>query len=127
MEAQTLAEKWLAAKAAEEVAKNLRLSVEAELLKVVPAREEGTQTTELGNGMRIKTTGKMSYKGDIDLLKAITSSWPEEVRPIRAKLEVDEPLLRAIRTDRPDLWAVLSKAVSVKPAKTYIVVEATEH
>lgn len=127
MEAQTLAEKWLAAKAAEEVAKNLRLSVEAELLKVIPAREEGSRTTDLGNGMRVTTTGKMTYKADIDLLKAMTSSWPDEVRPIRAKLEVDEPLLRAIRTDRPDLWAVLSKAVTMKPAKTNIVVEATEH
>lgn len=127
MEATTLAEKWLAAKAAEEVAKNLRLSVEAELLKLVPAREEGSLTTELPNGFRVRTTGKMSYKADIELLKAMTSSWPEDVRPIRAKLEVDEPLLRAIRIDRPDLWAALSVAVTIKPAKTYIVVEATEH
>ena len=127
MEAQKLAEKWLAAKQAEEVAKNLRLSIEKDLLEVIPAREEGSQTTELANGMRVKTTGKMTYKADIDLLKAMTSSWPEEVRPIRAKLEVDEPLLRAIRIDRPDLWAVLSTAVTVKPAKTYIVVETTEH
>lgn len=127
MEAQTLAEKWLAAKAAEEVAKNLRLSVEAELLKVIPAREEGSRTTDLGNGMRVTTTGKMTYRADIELLKAMTSSWPEDVRPIKAKLEVDEPLLRAIRIDRPDLWSALSAAVTVKPAKTYLVVESTEH
>lgn len=127
MEAQTLAEKWLAAKAAEEVAKNLRLSVEDQLLQLLPAREEGSQTTELANGLKIRTTGKMTYKADLELLKAMTSSWPEDVRPIRAKLEVDEALLRAIRLDRPDLWAALSVAVTVKPAKTYLVVEATEH
>lgn len=127
MEAQTLAERWLAAKQAEEVAKNLRLEIEAGLLKLIPAREEGSQTTELPNGMKVRTTGKLTYKADIELLKALTSSWPEEVRPIRAKLEVDDALLRAIRLDRPDLWSALSVAVSVKPAKTYIVVETTEH
>lgn len=127
MEAQTLAERWLAAKQAEEVAKNRRLEIEASLLKLIPAREEGSQTTELPNGMKVRTTGKLTYKADIELLKALTSSWPEEVRPLRAKLEVDDALLRAIRLDRPDLWSALSVAVSVKPAKTYIVVETTEH
>ncbi|MEY5099060.1 MAG: hypothetical protein RJA36_1779, partial [Pseudomonadota bacterium] len=48
------------------------------------------------------------------------------IRPIRVKLEADEPLLRAIRIDRPDVWAALSPAITLKPAKTYVVVEVTD-
>ncbi|MEY5100861.1 MAG: hypothetical protein RJA36_3580, partial [Pseudomonadota bacterium] len=70
MQAQELAEKWLAAKQAEEVAKSLRSKAEEELLAVLPAREEGTTTTALPNGLRVKTTGKMSYKADLELLKS---------------------------------------------------------
>lgn len=119
-----LAADWLDAKRAEQLAAARRLEIEKKICMVVPPKPEGSTSLQLQNGLKLRTTGKLSYKADIEQLKALCSSWPEEIRPIRAKLEADEPLLRAIRTDRPDLWRVLAPAITLQPAKTYIVVEA---
>jgi hypothetical protein len=71
--------------------------------------------------MKLKTTGKLTYKADVDRLLELTAAWPE--KPIKTKVEADESLLKAIRHDRPDLWRQIAPAITVKPAKTYIVIE----
>jgi len=93
----------------------------AYLLKMLPHKEEGSASTTLSNGFRFKATGKLAYKADLDKLLALTAAWPE--KPVKTKVEADEALLRAIRTDRPDLWRQIAPAITVKPAKTYIVIE----
>lgn len=123
MTAETLAAEWLSAKRAELEATTRRLEIESDLLKLMPAREEGSSTTVLSNGMRLKSTGKLTYKADIDKLLALSATWPAEAKPVKTKVEADESLLKAIRTDRPDLWRQIAPAITVKPAKTYIVIE----
>lgn len=122
-DAERLAAEWLAAKKIEQQATENRIDIEKKILALIPAKEEGSSTTKLANGLSVKVTGKLSYKANIESLRSITSSWPEEARPLRTKLELDEPILRAIRQDRPDLWKQIAPAVSVKPAKTNVVVE----
>lgn len=119
--AEQLAGDWIAAKKAENDAINRRLQIEQDILKLVPAREEGSTTTVLTNGMRLKTQAKLTYKADIDRLLSLTNSWPE--KPVKTKIEADESLLKAIRTDRPDLWRQIAPAITLKPAKTYILIE----
>ena len=121
MNLETLAAAWLAAKRAENEANTRRLQIEQDMLKLAPALEEGSQSTILTNGWKFKTTGKLSYKADVDKLLSLTAAWPEQ--PVKTKVEADESLLKAIRTDRPDLWRQIAPAITVKPAKTYIVVE----
>ena len=121
MNLETLAADWLAAKRAENEANTRRLQIEQDMLKLAPALEEGSQSTILTNGWKFKTTGKLSYKADVDKLLSLTAAWPEQ--PVKTKVEADESLLKAIRTDRPDLWRQIAPAITVKPAKTYIVVE----
>jgi len=121
MNVETLAAEWLAAKRAELEANTRRLDIEKELLKLVPSLEEGSQSTVLSNGWKLKTTAKLTYKVDTDLLLKITAIWPTKVH--RTKIEADESMLRAIRSERPDLWRELAPAITVKPAKTYIVIE----
>lgn len=123
MKAEQLAAEWLAAKRAELEAANRRLQIEAELLKLMPAKEEGSSTTVLGNGWKLKTTGKLAYRAEIDKLIKLCCDWPDEAKPVKTKVEADESLLRAIRTDRPDLWRQIAPAITVKPQKTYIVIE----
>lgn len=121
MTAEKLAAEWLLAKRQELEAASRRLEIENDLLKMLPHKEEGSATTTLSNGFRFKATGKLSYKADVDKLLALTAAWPE--KPVKTKVEADEALLRAIRTDRPDLWRQIAPAITVKPAKTYIVIE----
>lgn len=125
MTAEKLAADWLAAKKDELAATNRRLKIEEDILKLYPAREEGSTTTVLTNGVRVKATGKLTYKTDVDRLLQLTASWPE--KPVKTKVEADESLLKAIRTDRPDLWRQIAPAITVKPAKTYIVIEEPAH
>jgi len=125
MTAEKLAAEWLIAKRQELEAAARRLEIESDLLKMLPHKEEGSASTTLSNGFRFKATGKLAYKADIDKLLALTASWPE--KPVKTKVEADEALLRAIRTDRPDLWRQIAPAITVKPAKTYIVIEEPSH
>lgn len=118
---EKLAGEWIAAKRAEQDAITRRIQIEQDILKLLPPKEEGSVSTVLTNGLRVKTQGKLTYKADIDRLLTLTNSWPE--KPVKTKIEADESLLKAIRTDRPDLWRQIAPAITLKPAKTYITIE----
>ena len=124
MTTQELAAAWLAAKRDEQAANARRLEIEADILKQCPAKEEGSTTTELANGWKVKSTGKLTYKADIDALLRLTESWPE--KPVKVKTEADESMLKAIRAERPDLWRAIAPAITVKPAKTALTVEVPD-
>ena len=123
MSVEDLAGHWLKAKTDEANANARRLEVEDQLLKLMPAKEEGRMSHTLNNGWKFSSTGKLSYKADIEKLKLLTMSWPAETRPIKTKIEADEVILRQIRTERADLWRVLASAVTCKPTKTYVTIE----
>jgi hypothetical protein len=123
---QELAATWLQAKADETTANARRLEAEEEILKLLPAKEEGKTTTPISNSTRISTTGKLSFKADVAALEALTMSWPEPMRPIKTKVEQDEPVLRQIRAERPDLWRHIATAITVKPAKVYVQIEVED-
>jgi len=120
---QELAATWLQAKHDETAANARRLETEAEIIKLLPAKEEGKTTTPISNTTSISTTGKLSYKSDVAALEALTMSWPAAMRPLKTKIEQDEPVLRQIRAERPDLWRMIAPAITVKPAKVYVQVE----
>lgn len=124
MTTQELAAAWLAAKRDEQAANARRLEIEADILKQCPAKEEGSTTHELANGWKVKATGKLTYKADIDALLRLTESWPE--KPVKVKTEADESMLKAIRAERPDLWRAIAPAITVKPAKTALTVEVPD-
>lgn len=125
MTAEKLAAEWLLAKREELAAKTRRVEIEEDLLKMLPHKEEGSATTTLSNGFRFKATGKLTYTADVDKLLALTAAWPE--KPVKTKVEADETVLKAIRTERPDLWRQIAPAITVKAAKTNIVIEEPAH
>ena len=121
MSPEALAAQWIAAKNAENEAKDKRLEIERQLIEVVEVKEEGSTTNTLKNGVKVVTKGGYTYKADVQKLLALTASWPE--KPVKTKVEADEAFLKAVRHDRPDLWAVIAEAVTLKPAKVYITIE----
>ena len=122
-ELEHLAQEWFNVKARERKANAKRLAIESQILKLAPAREEGSSSLTLPNGVRIKATGKLSYKADLDKLLEITANWPEEQKPIKVETTPDEAALKFYRANRPDLWRKLADAVTVKPLKTSITIE----
>lgn len=118
-----LAERLLEAKDAEREATAARIEIEEEILILVPAREEGSDSRLLSNGLKLKTTGKLIYKVDLEKLIQITASWPDAFKPVKTEIKADDAILKAIRAQRPDMWREIADAVTIKPAKTAITVE----
>ena len=121
-----LATLWRHAKEREDTARADRIKIEEQLLKAHPAKEEGSETFKTPQGVKITITGKISYKADVDKLIALAGGWPEDIRPIKTKVEADETRLKAIRQHRPDLWAAIAGAVTTKPAKTGVSIDFEE-
>lgn len=121
-----LARQWNAAKNREDAARNERIGIEDRMLKIHPAKEEGSETVTTEDGTKIKLTGKLIYKADVKQLEVLTASWPEEARPLKVETKADETKLKAIRQERPDLWKKIAIAVETKPAKTGVSVEMKE-
>lgn len=121
-----LATLWRHAKEREDTARADRIKIEEQLLQAHPAKEEGSETFKTPQGVKITLTGKISYKADVDKLIALAGGWPEDIRPIKTKVEADETRLKAIRQHRPDLWAAIAGAVTTKPAKTGVSIDFEE-
>ena len=121
-----LATLWGIAKQKEDAARDERVDIEKQILALHPAREEGSDTFATPAGAKITTTGKISYKVNVDTLITLTAAWPADVRPIKVKTEADESKLRAIRQESPKLWSQIATAVETKPAKTGVSIKWKE-
>lgn len=124
MSAEELAQLWTGAKAAERAAQEERIEIEKALIdKLGGAKEEGSQTHELGNGLKVTLTGKLTYKADMPALLALCDRIPEHLRPIKTETKLDETGAKYLRANEPDLWRLISPAVEVRPAKTALTVK----
>lgn len=121
-----LANQWRIAKEKEDSARNLRVFLESEILKLHPAKEEGSETFSTPAGAKIKLTGKISYKADLAKLQALTANWQQDAIPIKTEVKIDETKLKMIRSDAPRMWAEIASAVTVTPAKTGVAIEFKE-
>ena len=118
-----LAERLFEAKNAEREATAARIEIEEEILILVPAREEGSDSRLLSNGLQLKTIGKLIYKVDLEKLIQLTAAWPDGFKPVKTEIKADDTILKAIRAQRPDLWREIADAITTKPAKTAVTVE----
>jgi hypothetical protein len=121
-----LTKEWMSAKADERLANIRRITIEEQILKHCEHKEEGSLTTDIGDGIKITTTGKVTYKADLCKLDELTEGWPEEMKPVKVALKLDETVLKKIRKDNPALWKTLARAVEVKPAKTGVSISIEE-
>lgn len=121
-----LANEWRSAKQREDQARIDRIAVEIQIIELNPPKEEGAVTINTPLGNNITLVGKVTYKCNVEALVALTSSWPEDIRPIKHKVEADETKLKALRADVPKLWAQISPAIETKPAKTGVSIKFAE-
>jgi len=119
----TLTEAWINAKAREKAANAYRLDLEDQMIAVLGAKPEGSETHALASGHKVTVTGKMTYSADMPMLMAICAALPDELRPIKTKTELDQTGAKYIRTNMPDVWEQIAPAITMKPAKTSIEVK----
>lgn len=121
----TLVADYIDAKRVEDQAKKHRLELEERILALAPAKEEGSQTTDLGNGFKLTTTGKLSYKADdMEALREICRDWDANLVPLKTSTTLDDTGCKYLRKERPELWAKLARVITVTPAKTALKVGA---
>lgn len=123
MSAEQLASLWVGAKRTERAAQAERIEIEEALTaKLGGAKEEGSETHEAGI-YKVTVTGKLSYKADMPMLLALCDRIPEHLRPIKTETKLDEAGAKYLRANDPELWRLISNAISISPAKTGLTVK----
>jgi hypothetical protein len=110
------------ARQVEREANERRVELEEELIALVGAREEGSKTHTIGD-FKITITGKLNRKIDWEIFDdSIASQIPESLQPVKIKRELDETGVKYLANNEPQLYKLLSKALTIKPAKTAVTI-----
>jgi hypothetical protein len=117
-------EVYIAAKRAEDVAREARLVAEDRILALHAAKEEGSETFEAG-GFKVTLTGKLAYKCDDpkSLAEACAGmGWAPNMIPVKTEVRLDETGCKYLRHNEPQAWSSIARFVTVKPAKVAVKV-----
>lgn len=120
---------WLKAKGAESAANAERLGIELRMDDLLGATIGAEESTTLNRaGYKIVIGHSLNRKVDIAKAKPFIAIMPEEIAAnlIKVKEEADSTGLKWLAVNRPDLYQLMSSAVTTKPAKTSIKVEVAK-
>lgn len=120
---EELVERLVAAKAEENNANQRRVKLEEQLISRLGKRTEGAQTHQLPNGVKVTITGKLSYKADMSLLVQLAAALPENMRPLKTEIRLDETGCKYLRNNEPEAWARIAPAITTKDAKASVEVK----
>lgn len=114
-----------AAKIAEDTAKDARITAENALLAVLPERTEGS-ASERGHAYKATVTYGMTRSLDAAALAAIKGRVPEALfeQAIEYKPAIKLAGLRYLQNNEADTYAILAQAITAKPSKPSVKVEA---
>ena len=115
-----IANELFEAREAEKQANERRVELEEELIALLGQKEEGSQTHEVGD-YKVTITGKLIRKVDWDLYdKSIAAKIPESLQPVKVKRELDDSGVKYLANNEPQIYRLLAKALTIKPAKTAV-------
>ena len=106
----------------EKKAKARRLEIEGLIVAISDVKEEGSSITKT-RYYKCTCTGKLTRKLDQEAWENIRDDIPLELQPVKTKVDIDLPKLRAIESANPELFKLVCNAIATKPAKTSIKVE----
>lgn len=118
-----LAEAWLEAKSAENTAKAKRLKIEAELAEALEAKDEGSITHKLDDH-KVTLTQPVYRKLDQEMWPSVMYKVPEQMRPVKTKLEADPAGMKWLANNEPEMWVKIAPAFTTSKGKIGIKVEA---
>lgn len=117
-----IAQELYEARQVEREANERRVQLEEELIALVGAREEGSKTHTIGD-FKVTITGKLNRKIDWEIFDdSIAPQIPESLQPVKIKRELDEAGVKYLANNEPQLYKLLSKALTIKPAKTAVTI-----
>lgn len=108
----SLAERLLAAKAAEDAATKDRKAIEAELVSEVGVEKANGSKTSNFEGFKVTITTAQNIKMDWDAYDKIVGDIPESFRPVKSKREVDEKGVNWLRQNQADIYAKLPLTIT---------------
>lgn len=112
-------------KAILDAAKAKFAAIEEELIEEIGYKPEGSFTAHI-DGFKITTTGRMSRRIDEKKWAELAEYIPAPLanRLIKTKLDINLRELRYIEQNEPELYKVVASAVTTRPGKPSIKVEA---
>ena len=102
--------------------KAYRIELEEKIAEEMNIPEEGS-TQKITKYYKCSGSGKLTRKIDPEKWNEISDEIPENLAPVRLKLEIDMKKLRAIEQANPELFLKISRAITSKPAKPGVKVE----
>ena len=117
-----LAKAWLEAKRAEDKAKAERIRIEEQMVSALDAPQEGSKTHKI-DGYKITTTQPVSRKIDVDAWDKVKAKIPENMWPVKVKIEADATGCKYLSNNEPKMWKAIASAFTVAPAKVSFKVE----
>ena len=121
-----LADQWLMLKEVIRQNQKALLKVEQSLIPLLKSREDGSATTRTPMGKKIVLKQKNNYKLDGTKLLKVRNKIPEELLPLKVKELLDEPRLKYLRNNEPEVYAIFAQALTATPAKPNVTVEAND-
>jgi hypothetical protein len=120
-----LCQDLLLAKINEDAAKDRRIAIEQEIIALTGLPDEGTLSVD-AEGHKIKIEQKIDRKLDEKAWALIADKIPEAVRPVSIveTLKLDVKGVKWLRDNEPGFYKLLCGAMTEKPAKPSVKVEA---
>lgn len=119
-----IAAEWIEAKKEEIEANKKRVGIEDELIALLGAKEEGSETHNIED-FKIAITGRLNRKVDWDVFDKLGIS--ADMQPVKMKRELDLKGLRYLEDNEPAIYKKLAKAMTVEPAKTSVTVTRKDY
>jgi len=119
---EPLAKAWLEAKRAEAKANAERLKIEAQMCEALEVPDEGSKTHKI-EGYKITVTQPVARKLDEDAWAKVRDRIPQDLWPVKTKIEADATGCKYLSEKDPALWRKIASAFEVKPGKVGFRVE----
>jgi len=117
-----LAAEWLEAKQQEQAANKWRLKIEQEITAALDAKDEGSITHKLEK-YKVTLTQPVRRTVDPDMWERVKYKVPEQLRPVKVKIEADAAGMKYLANNEPQFWSGIAPAFTTKPGKIGVKVE----
>jgi len=121
-----LADQWLMLKEVIQQNQKALLKVEQSLIPLLNSRADGQATTRTPMGKKIVLKNKNNYTLNGTKLLKVRNKIPADLLPLKTKELLDEKQLKYLRNNEPETYAIFADAITAKPAKPNLTVEAND-